>query len=185
MSSLHSSLYTHVLVLNEKLLTENKGTWSNHNTRLFCPQVPIFIPILVTLVSLFLVLAPIISEPALEYLYCVLFMLSGIIFYFLFVHYKFGWAQKISSKYHQRDNSATGEAPTRPASCNHICPDSTKTSLAQGLRQLTSFTSSWRRYPGLLTLRVTPLGSTWGLLLCSCQLLTQAGRGASFSFFEL
>lgn len=67
-------------------------------TPLFCLQVPIFIPILVTLISVFLVLAPIISQPAWEYLYCVLFMLSGIIFYFLFVHYKFGWAQKISSK---------------------------------------------------------------------------------------
>lgn len=37
------------------------------------------------------------------YLYCVLFMLSGLIFYFLFVYYKFGWAQKISSKYQLRD----------------------------------------------------------------------------------
>ncbi|KAG5200633.1 hypothetical protein R6Z07F_013103 [Ovis aries] len=59
-------------------------------------KVPIFIPILVTLLSVFLVLAPIISAPAWEYLYCVLFMLSGLVFYFLFVHYKFGWAQKIS-----------------------------------------------------------------------------------------
>ncbi|XP_058902026.2 B(0,+)-type amino acid transporter 1 isoform X3 [Kogia breviceps] len=59
-------------------------------------KVPIFIPILVTLLSMFLVLAPIISQPAWEYLYCVLFMLSGLIFYFLFVYYKCGWAQKIS-----------------------------------------------------------------------------------------
>ncbi|XP_034528431.1 B(0,+)-type amino acid transporter 1 isoform X5 [Ailuropoda melanoleuca] len=59
-------------------------------------KVPIFIPILVTLISVFLVVAPIVSQPALEYLYCVLFILSGLIFYFLFVHYKFGWAQKIS-----------------------------------------------------------------------------------------
>ncbi|XP_006887898.1 PREDICTED: B(0,+)-type amino acid transporter 1 [Elephantulus edwardii] len=59
-------------------------------------KVPIFIPIVMTLLSVFLVLAPIISEPALEYLYCVLFILSGIIFYFLFVYYKFGWAQRIS-----------------------------------------------------------------------------------------
>ncbi|KAB0401672.1 hypothetical protein E2I00_018012, partial [Balaenoptera physalus] len=66
-------------------------------------KVPIFIPILVTLLSVFLVLAPIISQPAWEYLYCVLFMLSGLIFYFLFVYYKFGWAQKISSKYQLRD----------------------------------------------------------------------------------
>ncbi|XP_026645716.1 B(0,+)-type amino acid transporter 1 [Microtus ochrogaster] len=59
-------------------------------------KVPIVIPILVILVSIFLVLAPIISKPAWEYLYCVLFILSGLIFYFLFVHYKFGWAQRIS-----------------------------------------------------------------------------------------
>uniref|UniRef100_A0A452UG92 b(0,+)-type amino acid transporter 1 n=1 Tax=Ursus maritimus TaxID=29073 RepID=A0A452UG92_URSMA len=59
-------------------------------------KVPIFIPILVTLISVFLVVAPIVSQPALEYLYCVLFILSGLIFYFLFVHHKFGWAQKIS-----------------------------------------------------------------------------------------
>ncbi|XP_012630631.1 B(0,+)-type amino acid transporter 1 [Microcebus murinus] len=59
-------------------------------------QVPVAIPILVTCISVFLVLAPIISAPAWEYLYCVLFILSGLIFYFLFVYYKFGWAQKIS-----------------------------------------------------------------------------------------
>ncbi|EDM07620.1 solute carrier family 7 (cationic amino acid transporter, y+ system), member 9, isoform CRA_a [Rattus norvegicus] len=59
-------------------------------------KVPIFIPIIVILVSVFLILAPIISSPAWEYLYCVLFILSGLIFYFLFVHYKFRWAQKIS-----------------------------------------------------------------------------------------
>ncbi|KAK2088146.1 b(0,+)-type amino acid transporter 1 [Saguinus oedipus] len=59
-------------------------------------QVPIVIPVLVTLISVFLVLAPIISKPEWEYLYCVLFILSGLIFYFLFVYYKFGWAQKIS-----------------------------------------------------------------------------------------
>ncbi|XP_031314421.2 B(0,+)-type amino acid transporter 1 isoform X1 [Camelus dromedarius] len=67
-------------------------------------KVPIFIPILVTLLSVFLVLAPIITQPAWEYLYCVLFILSGLLFYFLFVHYKFRWAQKISKGHtrHQR-----------------------------------------------------------------------------------
>ncbi|KAK1330337.1 hypothetical protein QTO34_010526 [Cnephaeus nilssonii] len=59
-------------------------------------KVPIFIPVLVTLISVFLVLAPIISKPEWEYLYCMLFILSGTMFYFLFVHYKFKWAQKIS-----------------------------------------------------------------------------------------
>ncbi|XP_028930933.1 B(0,+)-type amino acid transporter 1 isoform X1 [Ornithorhynchus anatinus] len=59
-------------------------------------KVPIVIPILVTLISIYLVLAPIIGEPAWAYLYCVIFILSGLIFYFLFVYYKFSWAQRIS-----------------------------------------------------------------------------------------
>ncbi|XP_074149336.1 B(0,+)-type amino acid transporter 1 isoform X1 [Sminthopsis crassicaudata] len=59
-------------------------------------KVPIFIPILVTLISIYLVLAPIISKPELPYLYCVLFILSGLLFYLLFVHNKFSWVQKIS-----------------------------------------------------------------------------------------
>ncbi|XP_010212286.1 PREDICTED: B(0,+)-type amino acid transporter 1 [Tinamus guttatus] len=59
-------------------------------------RVPIVIPVIVTLISLLLVLAPIITAPELAYLYCVLFILSGLIFYVLFVHFKFHWAQKIS-----------------------------------------------------------------------------------------
>uniref|UniRef100_A0A7M4E8D0 b(0,+)-type amino acid transporter 1 n=1 Tax=Crocodylus porosus TaxID=8502 RepID=A0A7M4E8D0_CROPO len=58
--------------------------------------VPIVIPIFVTLSSIFLVLAPIISQPELPYLYCALFILGGLVFYFLFVHFKFNWAQRIS-----------------------------------------------------------------------------------------
>ncbi|XP_015495813.1 B(0,+)-type amino acid transporter 1 isoform X2 [Parus major] len=58
--------------------------------------VPIIIPVIVTGVSVVLVLAPIISAPELAYLYCTLFILSGLIFYALFVHFKFSWAQKIS-----------------------------------------------------------------------------------------
>lgn len=62
-------------------------------------QIPIIIPIIVTAVSVVLVLAPIISAPELPYLYCTLFILSGLIVYALFVHLKFDWPQKISSKY--------------------------------------------------------------------------------------
>lgn len=109
-------------------------------TPLSRPQVPIFIPILVTLISVFLVLAPIISEPAWEYLYCVLFILSGLIFYFLFVHYKFGWAQKISSKYRHRDCGAVSEAQTG-ASRTFLVP-MLPTVLWQRLRQLANFTFS-------------------------------------------
>uniref|UniRef100_A0A452HEC4 b(0,+)-type amino acid transporter 1 n=1 Tax=Gopherus agassizii TaxID=38772 RepID=A0A452HEC4_9SAUR len=59
-------------------------------------KIPIIIPVLVTIVSILLVLAPIISEPEWAYLYCVLFILGGFIFYVLFIHFKFNWAQKIS-----------------------------------------------------------------------------------------
>lgn len=59
-------------------------------------SIPIIIPVIVTLVSILLVLAPIISAPELAYLYCVLFILSGLIVYVLFVHFKFNWPQKIS-----------------------------------------------------------------------------------------
>uniref|UniRef100_A0A670K4U8 b(0,+)-type amino acid transporter 1 n=1 Tax=Podarcis muralis TaxID=64176 RepID=A0A670K4U8_PODMU len=59
-------------------------------------RVPLIIPILVMLVSIVLVLAPIITAPELPYLYCVLFIISGLIFYVLFIHFKFSWAQKIS-----------------------------------------------------------------------------------------
>lgn len=62
-------------------------------------QIPIIIPVIVTLISILLVLAPIITAPELAYLYCVLFILSGLIFYVLFVHFKFKWSQKISGKY--------------------------------------------------------------------------------------
>ncbi|NXA35018.1 BAT1 protein, partial [Eudromia elegans] len=59
-------------------------------------RIPIVIPVIVTFVSFLLVLAPIISAPEWAYLYCVVFILSGLIFYVLFVHFKFHWAQKIS-----------------------------------------------------------------------------------------
>ncbi|KAK2843632.1 hypothetical protein Q7C36_011847 [Tachysurus vachellii] len=51
-------------------------------------KVPIFIPILVILVALFLVLAPIIDDPQLEYLYVTLFILSGALIYFPFIHFR-------------------------------------------------------------------------------------------------
>uniref|UniRef100_A0A8D0VBK7 b(0,+)-type amino acid transporter 1 n=1 Tax=Sus scrofa TaxID=9823 RepID=A0A8D0VBK7_PIG len=77
-------------------------------------KVPIVIPVVVTLLSLFLVLAPIISMPAWEYLYCVLFMLSGLIFYFLFVRYKFGWAQKISKACQAPEPPPQASSDARP-----------------------------------------------------------------------
>ncbi|XP_042081479.1 b(0,+)-type amino acid transporter 1 isoform X3 [Haplochromis burtoni] len=51
-------------------------------------KVPIVIPILVLIAAIFLVLAPIIDNPQIEYLYVALFILSGIVVYIPFIHYK-------------------------------------------------------------------------------------------------
>ncbi len=40
------------------------------------------------IVSLYLVVAPIIDEPQIEFLYAAIFILTGLIFYIPFVHYK-------------------------------------------------------------------------------------------------
>nr|DBA16791.1 TPA: hypothetical protein GDO54_002330 [Pyxicephalus adspersus] len=61
-------------------------------------KIPIVIPIVMVLVSCYLVIAPIVQEPEWAYLYCILFILGGLILYFPFVHYKVRWAQKITSK---------------------------------------------------------------------------------------
>uniref|UniRef100_A0A3Q3VQG5 b(0,+)-type amino acid transporter 1 n=1 Tax=Mola mola TaxID=94237 RepID=A0A3Q3VQG5_MOLML len=55
-------------------------------------KVPIVIPVLMVLVSCYLVLAPIIDKPAMEYLYCTIFIFSGLIFYYPFVYRKVKWA---------------------------------------------------------------------------------------------
>lgn len=62
-------------------------------------KVPIGIAGLMVLVACYLVLAPIIDKPALEYLYCTIFILSGLIFYFIFIYRKVKWARKITSKF--------------------------------------------------------------------------------------
>uniref|UniRef100_A0A3B5MD25 Zmp:0000001267 n=1 Tax=Xiphophorus couchianus TaxID=32473 RepID=A0A3B5MD25_9TELE len=51
-------------------------------------SVPIVLPILILLVAIFLVLAPIIDQPQIEYLYVALFILSGAIVYVPFIHFK-------------------------------------------------------------------------------------------------
>ena len=55
---------------------------------LLSPQVPIILPILVLIVAVFLVLAPIIDDPQIEYLYVSLFIVSGAIVYVPFIHFK-------------------------------------------------------------------------------------------------
>uniref|UniRef100_A0A1B6DUD2 b(0,+)-type amino acid transporter 1 n=1 Tax=Clastoptera arizonana TaxID=38151 RepID=A0A1B6DUD2_9HEMI len=50
-------------------------------------KVPIIIPVLVLVISTYLVIAPIIDTPQIEYLYAALFIFGGLIFYIPFVHY--------------------------------------------------------------------------------------------------
>ncbi|XP_068174478.1 b(0,+)-type amino acid transporter 1-like [Antennarius striatus] len=58
-------------------------------------KVPIIIPALMVLVSCYLVLAPILHEPALEYLYCTLFIFSGLIFYYFLIYRKVKWVNSL------------------------------------------------------------------------------------------
>ncbi|KAL1783002.1 b(0,+)-type amino acid transporter 1-like isoform X1 [Sigmodon hispidus] len=51
-------------------------------------KVPTFIPAIMLLVSLYLVLAPIIDHPQMEFLYILLFLLSGFLVYFLLFHFQ-------------------------------------------------------------------------------------------------
>ncbi|TNN55860.1 b(0,+)-type amino acid transporter 1 [Liparis tanakae] len=58
-------------------------------------KVPIVIPGLIVLVSCYLVLAPIIDKPEMQYLYCTIFIFSGLLLYYPFVHRKVNWARKL------------------------------------------------------------------------------------------
>ena len=51
-------------------------------------QVPLIIPVIVLIASTYLVLAPIIDKPRMEFLYAFLFTVGGLILYFPFVHFK-------------------------------------------------------------------------------------------------
>uniref|UniRef100_A0A3P8VX95 b(0,+)-type amino acid transporter 1 n=1 Tax=Cynoglossus semilaevis TaxID=244447 RepID=A0A3P8VX95_CYNSE len=57
--------------------------------------VPIVLPVLLLVVSFYLVLAPIIDKPAIEYLFSVLFILSGLLLYYPFVHRRVQWADRL------------------------------------------------------------------------------------------
>jgi L-type amino acid transporter 9 len=56
---------------------------------LVCFQVPLFIPVLVIIVALFLCLVPIITDPSPKYFFALLFIGLGIILYVPLVYYKF------------------------------------------------------------------------------------------------
>uniref|UniRef100_A0A8C5EGD0 b(0,+)-type amino acid transporter 1 n=1 Tax=Gouania willdenowi TaxID=441366 RepID=A0A8C5EGD0_GOUWI len=62
-------------------------------------KVPIVIPGLMVIVSCYLVLAPIIDKPEMEYLYCAAFIFCGLLLYFPFVHWKVSWGTKLTSEY--------------------------------------------------------------------------------------
>ncbi|XP_044756183.1 b(0,+)-type amino acid transporter 1 isoform X1 [Coccinella septempunctata] len=51
-------------------------------------KVPIIIPSFVLVISVYLIIAPIIDNPTIEYLYAALFILGGMVFYVPFVHYQ-------------------------------------------------------------------------------------------------
>ncbi|XP_057686043.1 b(0,+)-type amino acid transporter 1-like [Corythoichthys intestinalis] len=58
-------------------------------------KVPIIIAFLMVLISCYLVLAPIIDNPEVEYLYSSLFIFSGLLLYYPFVHLKVKWARNL------------------------------------------------------------------------------------------
>ncbi|XP_076011933.1 b(0,+)-type amino acid transporter 1 [Genypterus blacodes] len=60
-------------------------------------KVPIVVAGLMVLVSCYLVLAPIIDKPDMEYLYCTLFIFGGLILYYPFVYCNFSWIHKVMS----------------------------------------------------------------------------------------
>nr|CAI5817480.1 unnamed protein product [Callosobruchus analis] len=51
-------------------------------------KVPIIIPYLVLVISIYLIIGPIMDKPTIEYLYASFFILGGMVFYVPFVHYK-------------------------------------------------------------------------------------------------
>lgn len=62
-------------------------------------KIPVVLAGIMVLVSCYLVLAPIIDQPELEYLYCTIFIFSGLILYYPFVYRKVNWGRKIMSKF--------------------------------------------------------------------------------------
>ncbi|KAH9502677.1 b(0,+)-type amino acid transporter 1 [Bulinus truncatus] len=51
-------------------------------------RVPIFIPVIMVIISVYLVIAPIIQDPRIEFLYAAIFIVGGTVFYVPFVHFK-------------------------------------------------------------------------------------------------
>lgn len=51
-------------------------------------RVPLVIPIIVALAGCYLIVSPIISEPKIEYVYILVVILAGVVFYAIFVYKK-------------------------------------------------------------------------------------------------
>lgn len=62
----------------------------------FIFKVPIIIPYVVLIISVYLVIGPIIDNPQIEYLYALSFIFTGLIFYVPFV--KFGMTPRFMSE---------------------------------------------------------------------------------------
>ncbi|KAK0151581.1 b(0,+)-type amino acid transporter 1 [Merluccius polli] len=62
-------------------------------------RIPIVFAGLMVLISCYLVLAPIIDKPEVEYLYCTIFIFSGLVLYYPFVYRKVRWVNKLISKF--------------------------------------------------------------------------------------
>ena len=62
-------------------------------------QCPIIIPFLMVIISLYLVIAPVVDNPQIEYLYAILFMLVGAVLYIPFVYlgYVFKFMDKVTT----------------------------------------------------------------------------------------
>ena len=59
---------------------------TSYSTPVVLFQCPIVLSIIACVVAIFIVLAPVIAAPAIEFLYAFLFIVAGVIFYFPFVH---------------------------------------------------------------------------------------------------
>ena len=75
-------------VINKSIVYTPPNTQRMNLTSVkFLSQVPIIIPVVVLVISLYLIVAPIVDVPQIEYLYAALFIVGGLIFYIPFVHY--------------------------------------------------------------------------------------------------
>lgn len=81
-------------------------------------QIPIFIPYLVLIISIYLVVGPIIDKPTIEYFYASMFIFAGLFFYFPFV--KYGYHPAIMDKITVFCQLLLNVAPTSMVDLDHM-----------------------------------------------------------------